>query len=451
MFVSRDRYQSEPAVGSGTRRGRCDWRLLVIAGAVVLVAAGCSGDDDVSAGASTESRVDATTTSTAAPVTTNSTPAFDTSTAPLEVPLPQDVTETYSIPRFGYSIDYPSGWFVETSGPKTVFGQVEDDLFSDSAVRSEGLLVEVDHRTVAVMQEIGLASDNPTAQDLVDFNTTFGWTDVRDQEDVEVFGSPAIKVRFTASDGDEVVAYQGIRFDTGEAFLLSFDASSSEILEEFLPTWDVMFESITAVDEAEQSADGGDLGSGEAFGDGTFAMGQLGVPVSFTVTGEWSTQPVGTGFFVIATPDSFGAGDHDIVAIAPTALFNAATGEPSLVGDDLAGWFDTLPATVTISEPTTGEIGGFPTSVFTVEVAEETRPPSRNAFWPNSCTSENGGCIDFALIENVFGKSFDPGFVYEVHYVDHPDGPIAFVIGTPSDDLAWLDTARAVVDTIEVG
>ncbi|MFT7598793.1 MAG: hypothetical protein ACI8TP_001717 [Acidimicrobiales bacterium] len=441
MSLVKDLYRSEPVVGSRRRRRTLDWRPLVAAGAVVLVAAACSSDDDASAGASTETTIEATTTSTAAPVT-SSTAASDTSAAPLEVPLPTDVTEAYSIPSFGYSIEYPSGWFVQTIEPVTNFGQIEEDLFSDPDVGSEGLGVAVDHRTVAFLQEeAGLVSDDPTAQDLVDFNiTNFGWMDVRDQEDVEVFGSPAIKVRASYPNGDEGVAYQGIRFDTGEVFILRFDAPSSEILEDFLPTWDVMLESITAVGEAEQSADGGDLSSAEAFADGTYAMGQLGIPVTFTVTGKWSTQPVGTGFFVITTPDSAGPGDHDIVAFAPTELFDATTGEPSLAADDLAGWVDRVPATVTVSEPAIGEIGGFPTSVFTVEVAEET-----------ACTSENGGCVDFALIGRVFGKSFDPGFVYEVHFVDHPDGPIAFVLGTPSDDVAWLDTARAVVATIELG
>ena len=169
-------------------------------------------------------------------------------------------------------------------------------------------------------------------------------------------------------------------------------------------------------------------------------MGQLGLPISFTVTGEWSTQPVGPGFFVITTTDSVGPGDHDIVAIAPTQLFDASAGEPLLSGDDLAGWLDSVPATVTISEPTIGEIGGFPTTVFIIEVGDET-----------PCIAEDQGCVAFALVGDAFDKHFDPGFMYEVHFVEHPDGPISFVIGTPSDDLAWLDTARAVVGTIELG
>lgn len=187
----------------------------------------------------------------------------------------------------------------------------------------------------------------------------------------------------------------------------------------------------TTTTAAAPAVAGGDLAGFESFADGTYTMGQLGVPVTFTVTGEWSTQPVDPGFFVITTSDSRGPGDHDIVAIAPTQMFDAATGEPSLAGDDLAGWLESVPATATISEATVGEIDGFATTVFTVDVGEET--------------------VDFALVGETFGKGFDSGFTYEVHWVEHPDGPISFVLGTSSDDLAWLDTARGVVETIEFG
>jgi hypothetical protein len=169
-----------------------------------------------------------------------------------------------------------------------------------------------------------------------------------------------------------------------------------------------------------------DLGQFESFSDGTYTMYELGVPVTFTVTGSWSTQPINPGFFVITTPDSVGPGDHDIVAMAQPV--------PLLDGDDLADWLDSVPATATISEATAGEIGGFATAVFTIDAGES----SLSGFK----AGEAGGMI---------AKSFDPGFIYEVHWVEHPDGPISFFIGTPIDDLAWLDTARSVVETIEFG
>jgi len=58
--------------------------------------------------------------------------------------------------------------------------------------------VGLDHRTVTFLQGIGLTSDDPTAEDLVEFNTNnFDWTDVRDLAEVEVFGATAIRVRVT--------------------------------------------------------------------------------------------------------------------------------------------------------------------------------------------------------------------------------------------------------------
>ena len=115
------------------------WRSPVIACAIILVAAGCSSGD-VAPEAATETTVVATTSTTAAPATTGP--------APIEVPLPSDVTETYSIPNFGYSIDYPAGWFAETREPSSEIVQIEEELFSDSD-EGVGLGVSLDHRTVS--------------------------------------------------------------------------------------------------------------------------------------------------------------------------------------------------------------------------------------------------------------------------------------------------------------
>lgn len=235
MFFASQPYTSELVLGSRPRRGKRDWRSSVIAGAILLLAVGCS-DDDVSSEPSTETVI-ATTTTTAAPATT--------SAAPIEVPLPTDVTETYSIPDFGYSIDHPSDWSAETIESVTQFSQIKEESSTDLR---QGLTVSLDHRTVAFLQSIGLTSDDPTAQDLVEFNTSFGWTDVRDLTEVEIFGSPAITVRATLPGGRESVQYQGIHSDTGEAFLFGFEAPTGEILDQFLPTWDAMLESITATE-----------------------------------------------------------------------------------------------------------------------------------------------------------------------------------------------------------
>ena len=109
--------------------------------------------------------------------------------------------------------------------------------------------IALDHRPVAFLQGIGLAVEDPTAQDLLEFNiSNFGWTDVGDTEEVEVFGTTAVVVRFVDRDGDLNIAYQGVRRDTDDIFILTVGAPTEENLDAFLPTWEAMLESITATE-----------------------------------------------------------------------------------------------------------------------------------------------------------------------------------------------------------
>jgi len=216
-------------------------KLALLSAALFLVGAAC-GDDDASPGVSAAATVASTTTTAAVPSTT--------SAVLTQIPVVADVAETYTIPGFGFSIDYPAGWVVETQEPVTFITQTEEQLeaaFSDTSTPSTGLGVNLEHRTVAFLQDIGLTTDNPTAEDLLEFNTSeFDWTDVRDLGEVEVFGATALVVRVTDPDGESFVVYQGVRPDIGEAFLLSYRAPTEESLDAFLPVWEAMFESITA-------------------------------------------------------------------------------------------------------------------------------------------------------------------------------------------------------------
>ena len=100
---------------------------------------------------------------------------------------------------------------------------------------------------MAFLQSVGLTTDNPTAEDLLEFNTSnFDWTDVRDLGEAEVFGTTAVVVRVTTPDDDFAIEYQGVRPDTGEAFLFGYGAPTEESLNAFLPAWEAMFQSITA-------------------------------------------------------------------------------------------------------------------------------------------------------------------------------------------------------------
>jgi len=238
-------------VGQLSETVRFASKLTLLSAALVLVAAAC-GDDDASPEVSATVTTAPSATTTVASTTTTAPVPSTTSAVLTQIPVVADVTETYTIPGFGFSIDYPVGWVVETREPVTIITQTEEQLqagFSDTSAPRIGLGVNLDHRTVAFLQDIGLTTDNPTAEDLLEFNTSnFDWTDVRDLGEVEVFGATAVVVRVTTPEGDFVIEYQGVRPDTGEAFLFGFGAPTEESLDAFLPVWEAMFESITATE-----------------------------------------------------------------------------------------------------------------------------------------------------------------------------------------------------------
>jgi hypothetical protein len=233
---------------------------LVLLGAVLFLVAAACGDGDSSPEVSAAATVASTSTTTATTTTTvaftSTTTATTTTTeasaVPSEPPLPAEVTETYTIPGFGYSIDYPIGWSVETRGSVTIIAQTEEQLqagFSDADVAPVAVSVSLDHRTVAFLRGIGLTSDDPTAQDLLEFNTSnFGWTDIRDLGEEEVFGTIAAVARVTNPAGYLSISYQGVRPDAGEVLLLSLVAPTEESLDSFLPAWEAMFESIATTE-----------------------------------------------------------------------------------------------------------------------------------------------------------------------------------------------------------
>ena len=170
----------------------------------------------------------------------------------LAAPLPADVTEAYTIPGFGYSIDYPAGWFVATDDSFTAIAQTEEELEArlvDPVPPAMALRIGLDHRTIEFLQGIGLTTDDPTAQDLLEFNiSNFDWTDVRDRREVEIFGTTAAVVRITGPGGDVSIRYQGILPDSGKIFIFGFAGPTEESVDAFLPAWETMIESITATE-----------------------------------------------------------------------------------------------------------------------------------------------------------------------------------------------------------
>ena len=192
--------------------------MLVVVGGFALVVAACSGSDDAASTATDQ--VGAVTTTAVANTSTTATP-------PVEAVPVIELTETYELPGFGYSIDYPSGWVVRTNGTQTAIAETEEQVaarLSDSTGLPGGVSVGLDHRTVAFLQGIELTTASPTPEDLLEFNISeFSWTKVRDQTEVELFGVPAVAAQANGPGGFATISYQGVRSDSGEVF---FSAST---------------------------------------------------------------------------------------------------------------------------------------------------------------------------------------------------------------------------------
>lgn len=184
----------------------------------------------------------------------------------------------------------------------------------------------------------------------------------------------------------------------------------------------------------------GDLDAFALFGTGTYTVNVLGTPVTFTVKGDWSTQLVQEDVFVISTPESTRPGDHDIVFVRPTDVFEPATGTATIAPGDLDLWLAAPPDSVSVSEVTTTTVAGFDATAFEVVVSDDVE-----------CLFEDLiGCVPFLEVAGGVGY-FDKGLVYHILWVDHPDGPIAIASGTTTADRSWFDTAREVIDTVTFG
>ena len=241
---------------------RVTYKLTMLAAALVLVAAACS-DDDASSETVAATTVASTSATTAAPSTTT-TAATPTTQAVLITPLPADITETLTLAGLRYSIDYPAGWFTRSLGTITAIAQTEEQLesrFEDTVPPNVALGAGLDFRTITFLRTIGLTMDDPTAQDLLEFNiANFDWTDVRDMGEVEIFGTTAAVARVTDPDGDVAIQYQGVfpdgvladtAPDPGDEkliFLFGFSAPTADEVDAFLPAWETMIESITIIE-----------------------------------------------------------------------------------------------------------------------------------------------------------------------------------------------------------
>ncbi|MFQ5795499.1 MAG: hypothetical protein ACE5JP_10680 [Candidatus Bipolaricaulia bacterium] len=160
-----------------------------------------------------------------------------------------ELTETYIIPGFGFSIDLPADWTVLTDGPVL---QARGVVLSDSEDGTAYLVgIAIDHRSRQWLKENrGLPLD-ATLEDLVEFNkrvTSLGELELFEVTEVEIFGVPALRTKSQVKDaGGPGIMYQGFKDD--EAFLIAFGTGSEEEYGDFLPIWNKILESIRPVDE----------------------------------------------------------------------------------------------------------------------------------------------------------------------------------------------------------
>jgi hypothetical protein len=235
------------------------------AGLALLVAACSGGSDEATVSADASTAEDSSTTAAPATTETPTTPAVPT-TEPV-MPTPDDITETSPVGDFGYSMDLAPGWVGETRNSITIVAQNDAELanqLSADTGPSTWVSVSFDHRSFEFMAGIGIGTDNPTADNLLAFNTTaFGWTTVEAREQVELFGTTAVKVEGSGPLG-AYIAYQGVLAETDEIFFLGVKAKTNEELEAFRPAWEAMLASIAPTSRVRplSAGWGGGVGGG---------------------------------------------------------------------------------------------------------------------------------------------------------------------------------------------
>ena len=158
---------------------------------------------------------------------------------------PYQLTETYALTDFGFTIDYPAGWYTGRDGPTSIICELAEDvrrLQIDNAAVS-GYCILHEHRDMSFMRAIGLPAD-ARVDDLFQFNLEFfGYQDPKVTK-ATLFGVPAIQV-IAVDDTGPTLEVTGLLAD--EAFLLSLQAPTTDALDTFLPTWEAIVAGIAPI------------------------------------------------------------------------------------------------------------------------------------------------------------------------------------------------------------
>ena len=154
-----------------------------------------------------------------------------------------ELTETVQFIGLDFEIDYPDGWITRTASPVTFIEEFENDSNNlDIGRPVEGIVITLDHRTIAFLESIGAEIVDRSPEEMVALNQQFfGW-ELTNLEEVQIFGVDALRAEVEDSSGVHLV-YQGFLNDE-RAFLINVAAPDADTLADFMPTWDLMLASI---------------------------------------------------------------------------------------------------------------------------------------------------------------------------------------------------------------
>lgn len=146
--------------------------------------------------------------------------------------------------KLGHQIGFPTGWYAESAGPFTslAWNRAEVRRWFDGR-ELEGPLVFFEVETFEFMEGMGLDEQSPTPEDLLDFSVaTFGWADLRQRQSLTLFGGEGIQVRGTDPRG-EFLGIVGV-LPEEKTILIMVIAPTASILDDLMPTWRAMAQSL---------------------------------------------------------------------------------------------------------------------------------------------------------------------------------------------------------------
>lgn len=158
---------------------------------------------------------------------------------PGTTPTPAPVlSQSTPLTNSGFTISYPEGWVVRTNGSTTL---IEEHV--NACELHDGICVVHDHLSLAMLFEMGLPQQANLQAMLVLNRAYFTWKELAKPEETEVFGVPALGVRYY---DDGVYGYILMGYVNNEGFLLNIAAPTEAELDQILPTFTAMRQSIVA-------------------------------------------------------------------------------------------------------------------------------------------------------------------------------------------------------------